>query len=80
MGQNAFDWESFWDITTPEDTARTLAEWYGPFAAWHAAECALAASGGDRDEDYRFWYAVFARLRAEAEGPDSPDRCEQAEV
>lgn len=80
MEQSAFDWESFWDITTPEDTALILAEWYGPLAAWHAATCALAASGGDRDEDYRFWYAVFARLRAEVDGADCPFRCEEAEA
>jgi hypothetical protein len=33
MGKSAFDWKSFWDITIPEDTARTLAGRYGPQAA-----------------------------------------------
>jgi hypothetical protein len=65
MGQAVFDWESFWDITTPEDAARILFDWYGARAARIAAECGLAAHGDDREEDYRFWYAVFARLRAD---------------
>lgn len=63
MGQAACDWKSFWSIATPEDTAHTLSEWYGQEAAQLAAECGLAARGGDRDEDYRFCFAVFARLR-----------------
>lgn len=78
MGQAAFDWKSFWDITTPEDTARILAGWYGPLAARLAVECALAASGDGRDEDYRFWYAVFARLRAKEDGQESANLCLEA--
>ena len=72
MARSACDWKSFWDISTPEETARILAGWYGPLAAKLAVDCELAASGDDREEDYRFWYAVFARLCAEPEGQESP--------
>ena len=72
MGRSACDWKSFWDISTPEETARILAGWYGPFAVKVAVDCALAASGDGREEDYRFWYAVFARLCAEQKGPKGP--------
>jgi hypothetical protein len=64
MGQDSFDWDSFWDIATPEQAAWACVELYGPDAALAAAHCGLAAYGDDRDDDYRFWYAVFARLRA----------------
>ena len=35
---------------------------YGAHAAEAAASCAEAAQADDRDEDYRFWTAVVARL------------------
>jgi hypothetical protein len=59
MRQDCFDW----DIATPERAARALVEFYGPDATLAAAHCGLAAYGDDRHDDYRFWYAVFARLR-----------------
>lgn len=69
MGEDFFDWTSFWDLASPEQAARTLAGLYGPDAARAAADCALAAADDDRDEDYRFWLAVFARLRAAEQRP-----------
>ena len=56
-------WQSFWDLASPEHGAKQLEELYGPGAAKAASECAAAAREDDRDEDYRFWTAVFARLR-----------------
>jgi hypothetical protein len=71
MAQDSLDWNSFWDIATPERAARTLVELHGPDAALAAAHCGLAAYGDGRDHDYRFWYAVFARLRAAEPRPAS---------
>ena len=57
------DWESFWDLGSPQEASAFLVEEYGSKAATHAAECALAARSDGRDEDYRFWTAVFHHLR-----------------
>ena len=57
-------WSSFWDLATPEQAARMLSRLCGPDAALAAAYSGMAARADDRDDDYRFWLAVFARLRA----------------
>ena len=61
---DAQDWQSFWDIASPEAGAAALTKFYGPAASQAAADCASAAIADDRDEDYRFWTAVLSRLRA----------------
>lgn len=60
---DTYGWQSFWDLTTPEDAAGTLATWYGAAAVGEAADCAAVALADGRDEDVRFWIAVLARLR-----------------
>jgi hypothetical protein len=67
------EWMSFWDIANPRQGARALDEMYGEAAAAAAANCAEAARADDRDEDYRFWIAVLARLQANDQPPpDEP--------
>lgn len=55
-------WNSFWDLTSPEDAACALREFYGTAAAEAAAHCATAAKGDRRDNDYLFWIATFDML------------------
>ncbi|MCG8593415.1 MAG: hypothetical protein MI785_03460 [Kiloniellales bacterium] len=61
------EWDSFWDLATPEQGAIAIMELCGSGAASAAADCAAVAYKDHRDEDYRFWTAVLARVRA-AEG------------
>ena len=76
------DWHSFWDVANPRQAATALAELYGEAATAAAAECAAAARSDDRDDDYRFWIAVQARLQAarrgaaETDGPRLEDRAD----
>ena len=68
MFEAPFDWNSFWDLATPEEAAATFREIYGSAAAEAAAECATAAKNDDRATDHRFWLAVSAVL-----GDSSPN-------
>lgn len=61
MAGEPFDWESFLDIVTPEEAARA-----GSMVRRESGRDG-GADGGD--EDYRFWCAVFARLRAGGAAP-----------
>jgi hypothetical protein len=62
MFEAPFDWNSFWDLTSPAEAAATFREMYGAAAAKAAAECATAARNDDRENDHRFWVAVSAEL------------------
>lgn len=62
--EDSSDWLSFWDLANPEEGALAVEQLYGAAAATAAARCAAAARADDRDDDYRFWIAVLARLRA----------------
>lgn len=64
MTRDLSDWESFWDLASPEKGAATIMEMYGAAAGDAAADCAAAALADDRDADYRFWTAVLGRVRA----------------
>jgi hypothetical protein len=64
MMRDSSDWESFWDLASPEKGAATIMELYGAAAGDAAADCAAAALADDRDADYRFWTAVLGRVRA----------------
>jgi hypothetical protein len=75
MSEDILDWNSFWDLATPEEAAHTLQEFYGEAAAEAAIRCAIAAQSDTRDADYRFWMAVVARLSGSAEPTlDAPMR------
>ena len=69
MGQLSFNWKSFWDLSSPARAAEAFVELYGSDAALAAAHCGLEAHGDERHDDYRFWVAVFARLRAAEQSP-----------
>lgn len=56
------EWNSLWDITTPEETAAILIAWHGDDAAAMAGHVALHANADLRDADYRFWLAVLKIL------------------
>ena len=53
------DWESFWDISTPERAATEATRIYGENAGLAVMHCGLGAKADGRDDDYRFWVAVF---------------------
>jgi hypothetical protein len=57
MFEPPFDWNSFWDLTSPAEAAATFREIYGP----------AAARNDDRENDHRFWVAVSAELIRTAE-------------
>lgn len=66
MSADLSTWNSFWDLTTPEEAADALRSFYGPTAAKAAGQCATAARGDGRESDYRFWLAVSAALKGGA--------------
>ena len=75
MARPSFNWNSFWDLASPEQAAEALVRFYGSDAARAAAECALAADADNRDDDYRFWLAVFHNLRAVERQPAAAVAC-----
>lgn len=73
MFEAPFDWNSFWDLATPEEAAATFREIYGAAAAEAVAECATAAKNDDRATDHQFWLAVSAVLGdSSAKSPVEP--------
>jgi hypothetical protein len=62
MFEAPFDWNSFWDLTTPAEAAELFREFYGRGAAAAVAHCATAAKNDDRPTDHRFSVAVAAVL------------------
>ena len=62
MFEAPFDWNSFWDLTSPAEAAATFREIYGAAAAEAATQCAVAAKNDDRASDHQFWLAVSAVL------------------
>ena len=69
MARLLLNWNSFWDLASPERAAEALVQFYGSDAARAAAACALAADADDRDDDYRFSLAVFYRLHPAEQQP-----------
>ena len=67
---STLNWSSFWDLANPEQAARELTVLHGAKAS-AAACCALTAYSDGREEDYRFWKAVFYELQStERASPD----------
>lgn len=56
---------NFWDFGDPGEAANAALKVYGTDAVTAAARCALNAHFDVRDRDYRFWFAVFLRLKAD---------------
>ncbi len=63
----------FWDLASPEAAADAMIETYGAAATDAAVDCAFAALANDRNEDYRFWAAVFSLLRSAGNGNFNPE-------
>lgn len=59
-----FPGHSFWDIASPRQGATALRQWFGDQAATQAQRCADTAKAEERDDDYRYWIAVLARLKS----------------
>lgn len=57
-----FDWQTFWDVTTPFEAARTLESMYGQCAKLAAAGNVKTAHQQSRDADREFWLAVLCRI------------------
>src|SRR3546814_200451 len=57
------EWQSFWDIASPQQAASAMVSTYGGAARQAALQCAAAAEADDRMTDSRFWCAVAAQLR-----------------
>jgi phosphoserine phosphatase len=66
--RNLGNWQSFWDLASPQHGAREMRALYGQAAAVAAADCAAAARADRREKDYRFWTAVLAELDADRVG------------
>ena len=66
MSEDIGNWNSFWDLASPEEAAGMLREFYGEAAAEAANRCATAAQSDAREADFRFWMAVVALLTGAA--------------
>ena len=77
MFEAPFEWNSFWDLTTPAEAAEMFRESYGRGAAVAAAECATAAKSDDRLTDHHFWLAVAAVLNERDQGTSADLRPSQ---
>lgn len=74
MLEAPFDWNSFWDLTTPTEAAEMFREFYDSGAAADAAHCATAAKNDDRPADHRFWLAVASILSESDERASADSR------
>jgi hypothetical protein len=61
------EWQSFWDIASPQQAASAMASTYGETARQAALQCAAAAEADGRLKDSRFWCAVAWQLRGTAD-------------
>ena len=72
MADRLNEWQSFWDIASPQQAATAMASTYGEAARQAALQCAAAAEADGRLEDSRFWCAVARQLRGPADGVPAP--------
>jgi hypothetical protein len=54
---------ALWKRAGTEAAAEAAVAIHGPLASLAAAWCAFIARYDGRNDDYRFWFAVFLRLR-----------------
>lgn len=69
----ASDWRSFWDLATPEDTARIFIDLYGEGAMQAVEDCIRTAIEDGRNEDCRFWRAVKVILESRLDAGEGDD-------
>src|SRR3546814_7867913 len=62
------EWQSFWDIASPQQAATAMASTYGEAARQAALQCVAAAAADGRVVDSRFWCAVARQLRGTTDG------------
>src|SRR3546814_10427348 len=66
------EWQSFWDIASPQQAATAMASTYGEAARQAALQCVAAAEADGRVEDSSFWCAVARQLRGPTDGVPTP--------
>lgn len=54
---------ALWHFADPSDAVDAAIDLYGSKASLAAASAAFTARYAGRDEDFRFWFAVFSQLR-----------------
>ena len=54
---------AFWHFADPSEAVDAAIELYGSKASLAAASAAFTARYAGRDDDFRFWLAVFSQLR-----------------
>lgn len=64
---------AFRHFADPSEAVDAAIELYGSKASLAAASAAFTARYAGRDEDFRFWFAVFSQLR-QRENADSSAR------
>src|SRR3546814_17457378 len=57
------EWQSFWDIASPQQAATAMASTYGEAARQAALQCVAATEADRRVGDSRFWCAVAPQMR-----------------
>lgn len=54
---------TLWRFASPSEAADAAVGFYGSKASLAAASAAFTARYAGREEDFRFWFAVFSQLR-----------------
>lgn len=54
---------ALWHFADPSEAVDAAIDLYGSKASLAAASAAFTARYAGRDDDFRFWFAVFAQLR-----------------
>src|SRR3546814_11609507 len=57
------EWQSFWDIASPQQAATATGSTDGEAARQEALQCLASAEAGGPGEESGCWWAVAARLR-----------------
>ncbi|AZO07803.1 hypothetical protein EJ074_00685 [Mesorhizobium sp. M3A.F.Ca.ET.080.04.2.1] len=62
---------TLWHFANPSEAADAAIALYGSGASLAAASAAFAARYAGREDDFRFWFTVFSRLRR-SDGKEPP--------